>query len=643
MKKKSRFLAILLSALLTVSLLPSAFAEEEAFDYSAYEKGVTVEKDSASPTGYTATFVYKELPSYTAPGGAALGKLAKVELYSDCLMLFQYEEQASGVGIDKANAHRPEEFKAGMYPAGGNGDTTCYVEMTSLGDGLWGCRVPLSSGAFVYNFRVTDEAGTSLSRLDDPSNPTLTNTATKIHSLSSMVYVPYDAAKQGTGTWADRSAELPQGERTKRGTVETVSYTGADNTQHGLAVYLPAGYDKNRSEPYKVLYLSHGTSGDIYGNELRWMHEGAVANIMDNLIAARKAEPFVVVTMNNQQYSQGEGHSGPNWKYSDIETDQIDHIMPYVEEHYNVSKTAEGRAYAGLSMGGSTTSNMLMYHPDLFSYYGIWSYANVEGVQGETEQKTLSGLTSKPNIMLAAGSWDFGLSPVKEFGAALEKLGLKYTFLEVPAAHDWECWQLTYANAVENFFWKNSTSAPEPKPEPAPGLSFQDVAEGSPYYDAVRYCVEKGLMTSSGSDSLFAPGAPVTRSALVSVLYGMEGSPAAGGSSFSDVASKAEYASAVKWAQASGLVSGYGDGRFGPDDFVTWEQMLSILYRYADSKGCDVSGQSSVSAAVSDYAKPAAQWAAANHMLPSEFTASRAVVRGQLAVILQQFCETVVK
>ena len=199
MKKKSRFLAILLSALLTVSLLPSAFAEEEAFDYSAYEKGVTVEKDSASPTGYTATFVYKELPSYTAPGGAALGKLAKVELYSDCLMLFQYEEQASGVGIDKANAHRPEEFKAGMYPAGGNGDTTCYVEMTSLGDGLWGCRVPLSSGAFVYNFRVTDEAGTSLSRLDDPSNPTLTNTATKIHSLSSMVYVPYDAAKQGTG------------------------------------------------------------------------------------------------------------------------------------------------------------------------------------------------------------------------------------------------------------------------------------------------------------------------------------------------------------------------------------------------------------------------------------------------------------
>ena len=150
-------------------------------------------------------------------------------------------------------------------------------------------------------------------------------------------------------------------------------------------------------------------------------------------------------------------------------------------------------------------------------------------------------------------------------------------------------------------------------------------------------------MTSSGSDSLFAPGAPVTRSALVSVLYGMEGSPAAGGSSFSDVASKAEYASAVKWAQASGLVSGYGDGRFGPDDFVTWEQMLSILYRYADSKGYDVSGQSSVSAAVSDYAKPAAQWAAANHMLPSEFTASRAVVRGQLAVILQQFCETVVK
>jgi len=287
------------------------------------------------------------------------------------------------------------------------------------------------------------------------------NEATGIRSLSSMVYVPYDADKQGTSTWADRSVELPQADANKRGTVQTVSYTGADATEHGLAVYLPAGYDANRAEPYKVLYLSHGTSGDIYGDELRWMNEGAVANILDNLIAEGKTEPFIVVTMNNQQYGQGAGHSGANWKYSEIETDQIDYIMPYVESHYNVSTTAEGRAYAGLSMGGSTTSNMLMHHTELFGYYGIWSYANVDGsfggVEGITSQSVrshLSSLTVKPKIMLAAGNWDFGLAPVKTFGENLSKLGLDYSYLQVPAAHDWECWQLVFANAAENFLWK---------------------------------------------------------------------------------------------------------------------------------------------------------------------------------------------
>ena len=334
--------------------------------------------------------------------------------------------------------------------------------------------MPLSSGAFVYNFRVTAENGDQIARLDDPSNPTMINEATGIRSLSSMVYVPYDADKQGTSTWADRSVELPQANANKRGTVQTVSYTGADGTEHGLAVYLPAGYDADRTEPYKVLYLSHGNSGDTYGNELRWMNEGTVANILDNLIAECKTEPFIVVTMNNQQYK---------WKYSEIETDQINYIMPYVESHYNVSTTAEGRAYAGLSikmccsaiamrkaegrayaglsMGGATTSNMLMHHTELFSYYGIWSYANVNGAVGGAEGITsqsvrnhLSSLTVKPKVMLAAGNWDFGLAPVKTFGENLSELGLDYSYLQVPAAHDWECWQLIFANAAENFLWK---------------------------------------------------------------------------------------------------------------------------------------------------------------------------------------------
>ena len=100
-------------------------------------------------------------------------------------------------------------------------------------------------------------------------------------------------------------------------------------------------------------------------------------------------------------------------------------------------------------------------HPELFGYYGIWSYANVdgsyggvEGITSQTVRDRLSALSVKPHIMLAAGNWDFGQAPVKTFGENLSELGLDYTYLQVPAAHDWECWQLTYANAAANFLWK---------------------------------------------------------------------------------------------------------------------------------------------------------------------------------------------
>lgn len=436
-------------------LLSCSFTQAISSDLASYEKGVTVRSDPASPTGYTATFIYEEEESYQG-----VGEVVKVELYSDCFLLFDPSLGEDGV-IDAGLAKTPYEYTAGLAPAGGDGTTTFYAEMTKVADGLWGIQIPLSSGAFVYNFRVTDADGNFRARLDDPNNPTLVNSATGIRSLSSLVYVPYDAEKMGTSEWADRSVELPIADTAKKGTVETVSYTGADGTEHGLALYLPAGYDATREEPYKVLYLSHGTSGDIFGDELRWMNEGAVANIMDNLIAEGKCEPFVVVTMNNQQYGQGAGHSGPNWKYSEIEVDQIEYIMPYVESNYNVATSAEGRAYAGLSMGGSTTSNMLMHHPDLFSYYGIWSYANVDGAYGsvagildESVQQRLASYKDSVNIMLAAGKWDFGLTPVVNFGKVLDQIGIENSLLIVPAAHDWENWQLTFANAAENFFWK---------------------------------------------------------------------------------------------------------------------------------------------------------------------------------------------
>ena len=401
LKAVKKVLSLITAAAMVMSSSSAVWAETdtgtegnepaESVDYSAYEPGVTVEEDADSPTGYTATFVYDELDAYDG-----LGDIVKVEMYSDCMMLFETGSGTKG-SISPANMHAPQEYQAGMNPAGGSGNVAYYVEMTEFAEGMWGVQVPLSSGAFVYNFQVTDADGNTKSRLDDPSNPTLWNTATNIHSLSSMVYVPYNAEKMGEGEFADRTIENPAAEG-QQGTIETIAYTGASGDTRGLAVYLPNGYDANREEPYNVLYLSHGASGDRVGNELRWMNEGAVANIMDNLIADGKIEPYVVVTMNNQDLG---------WNYDKIWAEQ-QLIFEKIEADYNVSAEAEGRAFAGLSMGGITTSNMYLNHGDEFSYFGVWSAAN--NTIGDREE-FVKGLTGK-HIMLAGGYWDFGLSSV---------------------------------------------------------------------------------------------------------------------------------------------------------------------------------------------------------------------------------------
>ena len=418
---------------------------------SVYPNGVTVISDPTSPTGCRVMFVCD--PDAFDLRRLGLKDVASVMLYSDCMKLYRYEEQGHGT-IDGRYGHEPEEYAGGLYPAGGSGDTRLERMLQPLPDGRYGCEVVLPCGAYVYNYQLTDSTEKTVSRLSDPANPAAVNPVTGVSDLSSMVYVPYDAAHCNTDRWADRRLELPKTEGPVGETVIT-GYPGADGTTHGLCVYLPAGYDAHRPEPYPVLYLSHGTGFDLYGEEMRWMHEGAVKNINDNL-----GVNYVVVCMNNQEFSMG-GPGQPNWDFRKVEEDQLQYIMPWVEAHWNVSREPAGRAYAGLSMGGATTSNFLMYHGELFSHYGIWSFANVDigdfcnvsGLADPENQQRVAALKDK-KIMLAYGSWDFGLPACRRFGEILDTLRVPYTELEVPSAHDWNGWQLMYAWAAQNFFWK---------------------------------------------------------------------------------------------------------------------------------------------------------------------------------------------
>jgi len=629
-----------------------AYAAENFFfkgvDYTAYEPGVTVEADENSPTGYTATFIYEEQESYNN----LAEDIVKVELYSDCFWLFDPEgDLPLGKTPSRADGVSPEEYKPGLVPAGGSGGTNgFYADMYEFAPGMWALQVPLTSGAFVYNFQVTDSEGRMLSRLDDPNNPKMWNTATNIGSLSSMVYVPYNRDTMGNSKWADRSVELPIADETKKGTVETIAYTGAASDLRGLAVYLPAGYDADRTVPYKVLYLSHGASSDKQGNELRWMSEGAVPNIMDNLIAEGKAEPFVVVTMNNQDIS---------FNFEKVWAEQ-ELIMAHIEENYNVCDTAEGRAFAGLSMGGLTTSRMYLNHGDEFSYYGIWSYAqsNITGYE-----EYLKNLAGEQYLMFGAGMWDYLRGQVVGMRDNLAKIGITGTYYEVPGAHDWETWQLLYAYAVENFFWKgqqggsggsgggggsSATVTPQPPKTEITFSQFGDLDANAWYAKAVEYVLEKGIMTGVADDE-FAPDTALTRAMVVQMLWALEGKPVVNDKlTFADVAANAWYAEAVRWAAAEGIVSGYSAEKFGPNDAVTREQMAVMLAGYARYKGVDVTGGADLGAyadadGISDWAMNGMKWACGEGILSGKtggyLDPTGTATRMEAAQMLMKFSE----
>ena len=187
---------------------------------------------------------------------------------------------------------------------------------------------------------------------------------------------------------------------------------------------------------------------------------------------------------------------------------------------------------------------------------------------------------------------------------------------------------------------------PEPQPQPLP---FADVAEGAWYADAVRYVYEKGLMTGTG-DGAFSPDQNLTRGMLVTMLYRLAGQPAQSGTGapFTDVAADAWYADGVNWAAANGVAGGYGGGVFGPGDPITREQLVTMLCRYVQSQGGDVTAGGDLSAyrdgeAVSDYARSAMEWACGQGLIQGssgalnpQGTATRAEVAQLMANYLGQ-------
>lgn len=186
------------------------------------------------------------------------------------------------------------------------------------------------------------------------------------------------------------------------------------------------------------------------------------------------------------------------------------------------------------------------------------------------------------------------------------------------------------------------------RPAAPVGLPFADVSSSDWFYNDVRYVYEKGIMDGTGADR-FSPNAPLTRAMIVTILYRMAGSPSVSGSSdFTDVAAGKWFAKAVAWAAANGIVNGYGDSLFGPNDPVTREQLAAILYRYAVYGGMTAVtleenlGSFADTAQLSAYAIQAMNWAVSQGLINgsgSNLVPKAQATRAQVAAIIHRYLE----
>ena len=179
-------------------------------------------------------------------------------------------------------------------------------------------------------------------------------------------------------------------------------------------------------------------------------------------------------------------------------------------------------------------------------------------------------------------------------------------------------------------------------------VPFADVNTGDWYAESAAFVNERGIMTGM-NETEFGPSVRLSRAQFATILYRMEGEPEVtyDGAAFPDVADGQFYTKAAMWAKNSGVISGYENGRFGPADEITREQMAVMMYRYANMRGLDISAEGDMSGfpdagQVSPFADREMKWAVGAGLIKGDggnVNPQGTAERAQCATIIMRFME----
>ena len=300
-------------------------------------------------------------------------------------------------------------------------------ELTKGTNGVWEVTMEnVKPGFYRYNFNVDDVA------VIDPRNPA---TSESNNNTWSLVSVP--------------GSEFMDTQQVPHGAVSEVTYYSTVlKGFRRMHVYTPPGYESGGGK-FPVFYLLHGASD----SDNSWSTVGRAGFILDNLIAAKKAKPMVMVMPAGHTSAFRSG--GPRPAVDEFSNDFLNDIVPHIEKNYRVHSDRPNRAMAGLSMGGGQTLNIGVPNLEKFGYLGVFS-SGVFGITGnrgnqqqgpsfeERHKEILANEKLKKGLKLfwfATGKDDFLVETSRATVEMLKKHKFDVTYKETEGAHTWIVWR----------------------------------------------------------------------------------------------------------------------------------------------------------------------------------------------------------
>lgn len=309
--------------------------------------------------------------------------------------------------------------------------------LTKDANGVWSLTLNgVAPDFYEYHFKVDDF------EMLDPRNPVVKYNS-RPNLIESLLEVP------------DSTPRFYDVRPVPHGKVDIRLYDSkATGTTRRAFVYTPPGYDKSTAK-LPVLYLLHGADGD----ETVWTTFGKMNNILDNLIAEKKAVPMIIVTPLAYAYAPITGVAGEKQR-ADFEKDLLGDLIPFVQANYRVAPDREHRALAGLSMGGGLTFAIVPRHLETFSRMAVFSAG--AGNNPETSLKDVVANAKNVNsqmklFWMGIGTEDPGYTGAKKTSDYLDSVGIKHGFKTMPGAHTWIVWR-NFLNEVAPQLWGAASS-----------------------------------------------------------------------------------------------------------------------------------------------------------------------------------------